>query len=561
MTETRAIGDRAIGISISITAFCVAYLYALDHSVISSSGFSAMFRFLLRSDAETAWLEVLICGAALLWNRPAPILRFVDFLSKRAPWVVLFSVALIALGSLGIYHDYPLSMDEYAAVFQAKIFASGHLTARLDPSYVDWMVVRGFNGEFLIVSGDTGRAIAKYWPGFALLLAPFEYLRISWLCNPLLSGFSLLLIHRITSEITHDQRAAGWAILFALGSGAFIADGISYYSMQAHLTANLAFVALLLRPNICRATAAGLLGSLALILHNPVPHALFAIPWLAAIAINPKQRRLLLPLALGYLPGLCLGLSWVVFRASLATTVHPTGFIGITQGVFTWPYADILNIRTASFAKMCVWAVPGLFVFAGLGLLSHRENRQVRLLTASAALTFAAYIFIAFDQGHGWGNRYFHSAWGVIPILAGIGMSNRSQANLRLVSFAGAAAILSLILVIPLQLSQIEKMISSHRAQLAAPRRPGNNVYFVHPRGGFYAADLVQIDPMLRNPDLILVSRGTPLDTEMVLANWPAAVKIGGSAVFDQWYLGADDRRRATGADSDLHFVLKSLAP
>ena len=35
-------------------------------------------------------------------------------------------------------------------------------------------------------------------------------------------------------------------MLFALASGAFAADGISYYSMQAHLTANLLYIAAVL---------------------------------------------------------------------------------------------------------------------------------------------------------------------------------------------------------------------------------------------------------------------------------------------------------------------------
>ncbi len=74
----------------------------------------------------------------------------------------------------------------------------------------------------------------------------------------------------------------------------------------------------------------------------------------------------------------------------------------------------------------------------------------------------------------------------------------------RLISFAGATAILSLLLLIPFQMSQIDQLISQHLAQLPPPRRPGNNVYFIHPLGGFYVADMIQIDPLLRNQDLIV---------------------------------------------------------
>ena len=561
MTETRAIGRRVIWAGISLSVLCLAYFYMLDHILFSSMGFSPIFRFLLELDSRAAWIGLAICGLAVLWNRPAPILRLVDFLSDRASWVAAASVALFALGAVAVYHDYPLSMDEYAGVFQAKIFAAGQLSARLPPSYVDWLVVRGFNGEFLIASRETGRAIEVYWPGFAMLLAPFELLQAPWLCNACLGALALLLIHSITKQITEDKRAAGWALLFALGSGAFVANAISLYSLQAHLTANLLFVALLLRPNGYRALGAGLVGSVALILHNPVPHALFALPWVAAMALDRNQRRLCLPLILGYLPGLCIGLGWLLLKSDIGSAGHTLPSVsGLAHGVFTWPNANVLNSRAAAFVKLCVWAVPCLFAFAALGVSRLRENPKVRLLAMSAALTFVGYLFVTFDQGHGWGYRYFHSAWGVIPILAGCAMTERSDANPKLVSFAGACAILTLVIIVPLQLSEIRQFISQHLAQLQPPRRPGNNVYFIHPRGGFYVADMVQIDPLLRNPDLLLASRGAELDAKMIHENWPDAMKIDSGPPYDQWYLGPLDQRRAAPGKNCPRFELVTEA-
>ena len=154
-----------------------------------------------------------------------PILRLVDFLAGTSLWHCAGERgAALRWGRSVVYHDYPLSMDEYAAVFQAKIFASGHLFAQLPRNLVDWLVVRGFNGSFLVASPETGRAIEHYWPGFALLLAPFEYLKAPWLCNATLAGLAVFLVYRITREITGDRRAAGWAMLFTVASGAFVAN-------------------------------------------------------------------------------------------------------------------------------------------------------------------------------------------------------------------------------------------------------------------------------------------------------------------------------------------------
>ncbi len=444
-------------------------------------------------------------------------------------------------------------MDEYAAVFQSKIFASGEVYARLPKDLVDWLVVRGFNGEFLVASQDTGRAVAQYWPGFALLLSPFQFLGIPWACNAALSGLAVFLIYWITKEITGESRAAGWAMLFTLASGAFLAEGMSFYSMQAHLCANLLFVALLIRPSKYRAFGAGLVGSLALILHNPYPHVLFALPWIAATAMQRDRRENLLPLLLGYLPGAVIGLGWLMFRSDIGAGAHDAAVLkGAAAGIFVWPDVVVMNMRVAALAKMWIWAPPCLFIFAVLGARRLRQNWIVRLLVQSAVLTFAGYLFVRFDQGHGWGYRYFHSAWGVIPILAGVAMTATPELRPRLQSFAGAAAILSLLFIVPFQArSRSISLISQHLAQLPPPQRPGNNIYFIHPRGGFYVADMVQFDPKLRDLDLKLVSRGAILDTELIQRNWPAAVKIAATPAVDQWYLGEQDQRAPVPGAAD----------
>jgi hypothetical protein len=544
---------RVIFAGIALSASCVAYFCLLDHALFSSAHFSPIFRFLLTTcDQRTSWLSLIICLLAAVWKHSAPILRCVDFLGRNPLQSSLCLAALCAFGALVAYQNHPLSMDEYAAVFQSKIFASGTVFAQLPKDLVDWLVVRGFNGEFLVASKDTGRAVAQYWPGFALLLSPFQFLGIPWACNAALSGLVFFLIYWITKEITDDSRAAGWAMLFTLASGAFLAEGMSYYSMQAHLCANLLFVALLIRPSKYRAFGAGLIGSLALILHNPYPHVLFALPWIAATAMQRDQRANLLPLLLGYLPGAVTGLGWLMFRSDIGAGVHaPAVLTGAAAGIFVWPDAIVMNMRAAALAKMWIWGSPCLFIFAVLGGWRQRENRVVRLLVQSAALTFAGYLFVRFDQGHGWGYRYFHSAWGVIPILAGVAMTATPEPRPRLESFAGAAAILSLLMLVPFQVIQIHQLISRQLAQLPTPRRPGNNVYFIHPRGGFYVADLVQFDPKLRDLDLKLVSRGEILDTELIKRNWPAAIKIAATPTADQWYLGEQDQRGPVPGPTD----------
>jgi hypothetical protein len=547
--------------ALAFCALCVTYFYMLDHLLFSSARFSPIFQFLLtRYDVKAAWVALGICLFAALWNRPGPVLWLVDALGNHPFRLALASAAAIGAAAVTVYHAYPLSMDEYAAIFQSKIFASGHIVAQLPRDLVDWLVVRGFNGSFLMASPESGRAMEAYWPGFALLLTPFQFLHVAWLCNALLSGVALYLIFWITQEITGDKRAAGWAMLFTIASSAFIANGLSYYSMQAHLTANLLFVALLVKPSPYRALGAGLVGSLALVLHNPVPHMLFAAPWIAALALQRHRRSLMFPLLAGYLPGVVIGFFWLTLRSELsASSDKLIALNSIAFGAFAWPDATVINMRSAALVKMWVWAMPCLFAFALVGSAKCRADWRVRSMVWSGVVTFVGYLFVSFDQGHGWGYRYFHSAWGTIPILAGCAMSHKGQVPSRLVSFAGVSAGLSLVFLVPLQLNQIDQFVSQHLAQLGPPRRPGNNIYFIHPRGGFYVADMVQFDPLLRDSDLFLVSHGSALDEQLVRLNWPNATKVQIGRAADQWYLGPVDERTPIQDGIGKHFTITQV--
>jgi hypothetical protein len=281
------------------------------------------------------------------------------------------------------------------------------------------------------------------------------------------------------------------------------------------------------------------------------------------MAFQSDRRRYLLPLIAGYLPGLALGIAWQLFRAEIGTGGVGMAAIGsAASGVFVWPDAVLLNARIAALVKMCVWAMPSLFALALFGGVLRRADLRVRLLVSSAILTFVAYLFVRFDQGHGWGYRYFHSAWGVVPILAGCALADRPQIDGRLISFAGASAILSLLFLIPFQMSQIDQVITQHLAQLAPPRRPGNNIYFIRPLGGFYVADMIQFDPLLRNQDLLLVSHGTALDAQLIQRNWPGAIRLSNSRAAEQWYLGSIDQRQAIpGSNAERQFVIAYIPP
>src|ERR1700683_5241489 len=185
--------DREIVLlGVLLTAVALTYFYAVDHYYFSTRLMAPIFRYLLMIDAlKTAVLTLVVCLLAACWRKPAPILRLVDFVSANVVVVAAASVVVFALGTIFIYHNDAFSMDEYAAVFQAKTFAAGRLTAQLPPSVVDWLIPPGFHGIFLLASHTTGQAMEGYWPGFSLILAPFEFLGAPWLCNAALAGIAI----------------------------------------------------------------------------------------------------------------------------------------------------------------------------------------------------------------------------------------------------------------------------------------------------------------------------------------------------------------------------------
>ena len=150
--------------------------------------------------------------------------------------VALFAATVIALSFVAVrgFGAMPHLQDEVAYLFQARIFAAGHLFAPAPP------LPAFFAYEHLIVDG--GRWFAKYPPLFPLLLSGGVRIGMPWIVNPLLGGLTGLAIARLTRELCGDRRwgLAAWCL--ALVSPWFLIMGATH---MAHVAAAL-FVALAL---------------------------------------------------------------------------------------------------------------------------------------------------------------------------------------------------------------------------------------------------------------------------------------------------------------------------
>lgn len=147
--------------------------------------------------------------------------------------------ALCAMVLLGQREGMALVHDEVAYLFQARTFAEGHLSMPSPP------LPEFFEAAHLIV---VPRMMAKYFPGHALLLAPF--VRVPWLLPLLLAGASTALVY-VAARATEFGRIASMAAAVAFAaSGMNLQASATYFSQTSSTfcaAAGLACAALLKR--------------------------------------------------------------------------------------------------------------------------------------------------------------------------------------------------------------------------------------------------------------------------------------------------------------------------
>ena len=525
-------------VALTVTIGLLSIIFILDQSKFPDPPWRLLaFTYLLREqDLAGAILVTGIAVAAYLPRTRSAVLGLVDTMARH-PWAVaVLTFVALSAAMLTVAHNHALAGDEHLALFQARVFAAGRLTGEYPPELMLRLIPWSYQSRWLVASEATGAVASIYWPGFALMLVPFVWIGAPWACNPLLAALSLVMMARLAARLTGSVRAGGWAMLLALGSPGFTGMALSYFSMTAHLALNLLFAWLLVERSTRRLLAAGAVGSLALVLSNPVPHLLFALPWIAWLSRQPHARRQLLALGAGYAPlALVLGLGWWLFLrqlqgstwvvpfASDADPLHRLGnllwyLLVEVRVVFQLPSEETLVNRAGEQVRLWMWAVPGLPLLALAGWRLAWRTAELRLLGLSLASTLVGYLLVSFDQGYGWGARYIHPAWGGLPILASAALVGVGAVHgERLRSYAARAAALSLVFATALRFFQIHMFMADHLA-LRPPFEPGRRqIVFIPLNSVFYTQDFVQNDPFLRNPVMFMMSRGRSRDHDEII--------------------------------------------
>jgi len=571
-TEQAATEKRVFTISLVI-ALLIAGTAVFMQSETPELQSSFQHMYAAHEMAGGLWGAGMLLLAYLLRRSKMPLLSAWPAKVAANPFPLLLFVAVaLAIAAKTVYRGLPLNVDEYSLFFQAWIFAEGHIVGHFPPALLPWLVPATHVGHFFSVSSQTGSIATAYWPGFSLLLAPFMRLGMPWLLNPLLTAGSLYLLWLLSGRLFRAPEASGWVLLFTLASPVVTVDALSYYATTSHLFFNLLYAWLLVELSPARLFLAGLVGSMALLQHNPVPHLLFALPWIFWIGGKPRRLRNLGLLFFGYLPfSILLGFGWVWVKmkivqgafslaasASAVTATEAKNAVGaaaaggisisgdllrepfrLLREILTLPDANFVWLRFLGILKIFAWAVPGLPVLASMGGMRLKNGETgLRLWGWAAVLTLLGYLFVPVSQGHGWGFRYFHSAWAVLPLLGAFFVLQTQVLEGSGKKFVLLAVLLSLFFGNAMRFWQVGDFVSRHWAQLPQIEKgTGGKIQlvFIDPLQGFYAQDLVQNDPFLRGETIYLVSRGGAMNRRLLQSRFPGAEEIRQKGLHSVW--------------------------
>lgn len=134
-----------------------------------------------------------------------------------------------------VFEHIPHVQDSIAQLFQAKIFASGHLTAA-PPPIPDFF--QYFYDNLIITKNQW---YSQYPPAHSFFLMLGLLLKAPWIINPLFASFSVMLLYGITRQY-YTSREARLAILLFSVSPFFLFMSASYMNHVPTLFFSLLFL-------------------------------------------------------------------------------------------------------------------------------------------------------------------------------------------------------------------------------------------------------------------------------------------------------------------------------
>jgi len=411
--------------------------------------------------------------------------------------LVVFSTCLI--GTFVIFHNFPLSIDEYMADFQARIFAAGKIKAVIPLEWQKYGLALA--PIFATYNPHDHTWTSGYLPVYALLRTPFQILGMACVLNPLLAALSVITLAGICRNIWPGNLTRMWiAVIILATSSQFLITSMTAYSMPAHLFFNLLWLYLYTAKTRAASLLVPWVGFAAIGLHQPNVHLLFAAPFLIRLITERKMRNILY-WGTVYCAAILFWMWWM--------TMSRNGILapGLPKTMDYFGIPRLINVITqlADWSVFLSWQPFILLLLVYLFFSDWSEASPLfRDLACGVLLTVLFHFFYLSDQGHGWGYRYCHSVLGNLALLSVAGfyrmidLLGKRASNLVLC----LSTLLALFIQLPARSWQARSFASSFykAASLLASR--SEEIVILEPVL-FCQRDLVRNDPLFTTKPMI----------------------------------------------------------
>ncbi len=513
-SQTRIYASLAGSLAISVLGIlCASFYESQGWPDPTTHPFANIYYYLFASfePAMLGLYGVAALAGILLLSKNYSGIRWQAAMGHVRPRAWFWSLAVAGFCTLGayfIYLQHPFSMDEYGAHFQALLFSRGQLTASIP---LEWAPAgAAITPIFISRLGDPPAWSATYLPMFSALKAPFVLAHIEPIFAPVAAGLSVVAFHRVlTSKFPGELGSQCAGLILLICSPQFLIYGMSYYSMPAHLLFSVVWLLLYVKDTRASLALLPVVGGLALGLHQPQVHAIFAAPFLARFVWSRRWGVAAWQIVI-YLSFIAL---WILYRRITLPGAAPD--MGATT-MFGFPNIGLQAVlQSANLSMIQSWSHLALIPFVLLGLSRFRQWESFRIdCLLSCALSFGFYMFFLADQGHGWGHRYFY---GTFPSLVLLGVYGyRELVRTPHAPFGDTmllgGAFLSLLLAVPYRCYEVEKTIRPFVETQRLIEEMDANVVAIPILSAWYVQDLVRNDPFFEGKQILCFPSHLPLD-------------------------------------------------
>jgi hypothetical protein len=477
--------------------------------------------FFQTQDAILLILTPMLIAALSLWAlKMLPSMGVEHLLNRKAVWLTALAVVPIGLAGVWlVFENYVLSLDEFMANFDAEIFRSGHLMAKVP---IEWLpYADALTPKFVLETKDHAFWASAYLPVNALLRAGGAILHIQPLVNPLLAGLAVVMTWAVGRQLWpgHPRRAAAAALLLATSSP-FLVMSMTAYAMTAHLAFNMVWLWLFLKDRRDTDALAIVVGAAACGLHQVVFHPFFAGPFILELLIARRWSRAVMYIGAYAVIGIFWISYWVLIyrlvgaQPQTASAAGGSYFANQLAHFLANASADNFGLMAMNLARFVTWQnllVLPLMVTGGVA--AFRLGGPLRAMALGLIVVPALLTIVLPTQVHGWGYRYLHGMLGTGCLLAVLGWveltgalsaEQRQRANRGL----ALASLVSLVVLVPLHAYQARSF--SHplaRVYRTIASRPEDVVLVDNATVWFDQGSMTRNDPFLRNrPKVMLLA-------------------------------------------------------